>query len=406
MDSSLAAAAQALAAGDALGALKRVALRDEPPALALRGIALAQLGALAEARALLRRAERGFGRRHAVAQARCVVAQAEIALALRELGGDDAALDAARRTLQQSGDAANAAHVRLLQARRLLLLGRLDAADSLLSAFDPTAANSAVQAAHALACTGVAMRRQQGDAARAALNRAVAAAQAAAIPGLLAEVDAAARALREPVARRVLRGGSPLLSIDAVQALLAASALIVDARRLRLQAGATQLPLATRPLLFLLVRALAEAWPDDVPRAALITRAFRVRQGDDTHRARLRVEIGRLRKLLRPLVELQATLRGYTLVPRDADEVAVLVDPRDESHADLMALLADGEPWSSALLAHALDCSQRTVQRALDALAARGRVQALGRGRARRWIQAPAPGFATPMLLPQRVGEV
>src|SRR5438309_6282202 len=136
MDSVITAAARALAAGDPLGALKRVALRDDAPALALRGIAMAQLGDLARAKALLRSAARAFGPREPVARARCVVAEAEIALVSRDLGFPAKALDAARATLEEHGDRVNAAHARYLEVRRLLLIGRIDEAERALAELD------------------------------------------------------------------------------------------------------------------------------------------------------------------------------------------------------------------------------------------------------------------------------
>src|ERR687893_3178198 len=139
MDSLITAAARALAAGDPLGALKRVALRDDAPALALRGIATAQLGDLVRAKALLRRAARGFGPKEAVARARCVVAEAEIALVCRDLSGPMQTLGAARAALEAHGDWANAAHAGYLEARRLLLIGRLDESELVLEALDAEA---------------------------------------------------------------------------------------------------------------------------------------------------------------------------------------------------------------------------------------------------------------------------
>jgi tetratricopeptide (TPR) repeat protein len=136
MDSLIAAAARALAAGDALGALKRVALRDDPPALALRGIAMAQLGDHPLARALLRRAARDFGAHEELSRARCVVAEAEVALAMRDLSGSTRSLDAATSTLEARADRANALQARLIAARRLLLLGRFDEARSALARLD------------------------------------------------------------------------------------------------------------------------------------------------------------------------------------------------------------------------------------------------------------------------------
>src|SRR5207344_3284394 len=150
MDSLITAAARALAAGDPLGALKRVALRDDAPALALRGIAMAQLGDLARAKTLLRRAARAFGPREAVARARCVVAEAEAALVSRDLGFPAQTLDAARATLDARGDRVNAAHARHLEVRRLLLIGRLDDAERALAGIDPSSFPPASRAVHEL----------------------------------------------------------------------------------------------------------------------------------------------------------------------------------------------------------------------------------------------------------------
>jgi DNA-binding transcriptional ArsR family regulator len=136
-----------------------------------------------------------------------------------------------------------------------------------------------------------------------------------------------------------------------------------------------------------------------VARETLITQAFRLKLSDESHRARLRVEIGRLRAALKPLAGVTATKRGFVLQPQVADDVAVLARPVEEQQAALLAFLADGESWSSSALALALNTSQRTVQRALDALAASGKVQSFGRGRTRRWLTPPMPGFATTLLL-------
>jgi hypothetical protein len=400
MDSLITAAARALAAGDPLGALNRVALRDDAPALALRGIAMAQLGELARAKALLRRAARAFGAKEAVARARCVVAEAEVALASRDLGWPVKALDAARATLEAHGDWVNAAHARLLEVRRLLLIGRLDEAEAALAGLDPASLPSALRAAFELVTAGIALRRLRTSTARAALSRAERAAQQAGIPALAAEVDNALLILSTPAARLIAGGEERLLLLDEVEALRASGALVVDACRHVVGDADTLVSLARRPVLFALARALGEAWPADVPRGALIAQAFRTRFADETHRARLRVEIGRLRAVLRPLSDVVATTRGFALVPQRADEVVLLARPIEEKHAALLALLADGESWSSSALALALGTSQRSVQRALDALAAAGKVQSFGRGRARRWLTPPVPGFTTTLLLP------
>jgi hypothetical protein len=400
MDSLITAAARALAAGDPLGALKRVALRDDAPALALRGIAMAQLGDFVRAKALLRSAARAFGPREPVAHARCIVAKTEIALASRDLGWPAKALDAARSTLEQHGDRVNAAHARYLQVRRLLLTGHLDEAERTLAELDPAPFPPASRAAHELVVAGIAMRRLQTKTARAALARAGRAAHHAGIPALAAEVESASLILNTPAARLIASGEERLLLLEEVEALLASRALVVDACRHAVRDARTVVSLARRPVLFALVRALGEAWPADVSRDTLVARAFGLRLADESLRARLRVEVGRLRTMLRTLAKVSATKRGFELAPRRAREVVVLARPVEEKHAAVLAFLADGESWSSSALALALGTSQRTVQRALDSLAAASKVQSFGRGRARRWMTPPVPGFTTTLLLP------
>ena len=194
MDPLIEAAARALAAGDALGALKRVALRDDPPALALRGIAMAQLGDLARAKALLRRASRAFGPKEAVSRARCTVAEAEIALVMRDLGWPEKTLAEARTILEAHGDRLNGAHARYLEIRRLLVVGRLDEAEQALATLDPTPLPSAWRAIHELVLAGIAMRRLRTKAANTALARAERAAGRAQIPALVTEVESTRRA--------------------------------------------------------------------------------------------------------------------------------------------------------------------------------------------------------------------
>ncbi|MFM9891293.1 helix-turn-helix domain-containing protein [Achromobacter xylosoxidans] len=399
MDGLIMAAARALASGDPLGALARVALRDDAPGLALRGIALAQLGDFDRARVLVRRAARAFGTREPVARARCVVAEAEIALASRDLGWPAAALDAARATLERHGDRRNAAYAGYLAGRRLILMGRLEQAEQVLSDLNPAPFPPALRAVHELALAGIALRRVQATAARAALARAARAARAASIPALRAEVRQASLVLKAPAAHLHRAGDTQVLRLEQVQALLASDTLVIDACRYAVHGAGRTLALASRPVLFTLAQALGRAWPGDAPRDALIALAFRTRHPDDSHRARLRVEIGRLRAVLAPLAEIRATRQGFALMPA-AGAVAVLTPPVQDRHAAVLALLADGQAWSSSALALASGASQRQVQRALDALAASGQAHSLGRGRARRWITPPLPGFATTLLLP------
>ena len=400
MDSLIAAAARALVVGDTLGALKRVSLRDDPPALALRGIAMAQLGEHSRARELLRRAARGFGAHEDLARARCVVAEAEVALAMRDLRGSPRTLTTAAATLEARADRANALQARLIAVRRLLLLGRLDEAAGALARLDTRGAPPALLAVADLAAAEVALRSLHTAVAEAALARAYEAAEHANVPALLAEVAEARTALHRPAARRVHTDHEQLLRLDEVEALLASGALVVDALRHGLRAGANWRPLVRRPVLFALARALAEAWPSDVDRNVLIARAFRTRHPDESHRARLRVEIGRLRVLAAPLARIEATTRGFVLMPRDEREVVVLVPPIDGDQASLLALLADGAAWSTSALALALEAGQRTVQRALVELEAAARVRSIGRARAQRWLAPPLTGFTTTLLLP------
>src|SRR6266850_1977531 len=329
MDSLVTAAARALRAGDPLGALKRVALRDDPPALALR-----------------------------------------------DLGWPGKALDEARRTFTRRGDRENALHAGLMLIRRRLLMGEVDAAERLLSALDLRGGSHLSAANGALAAFEIAVRRGQTGPARAALVRAEEAADRSGIPALRAEVERAGRALALPAGRLLARGEERSLVLAQVEELLGSPHLIVDACRRVARRGRRSVGFARRPVL------------------------FEVRRVNASHRARLRVEIGRLRRELRPLAAVQATPSGFALVAREAREVLVLAPPIESPDAAVLALLADGEAWSTSALALSLGSSQRTVQRALGQLESEDRVRALGRGRARRWLTAPVTGFTTTLLLP------
>jgi len=361
---------------------------------------MAQLGDLDRAKALLRRAARAFGPREAVARARCIVAEAEVALASRDPRWPASALDAARTTLEEHGDRANAGYARYLEVRRLLLIGRVDEAERALAELDPSPFPPASKVVHQLVAAGIALRRLRAKAARAALARAERAARHARLPALTAEVESAYLVLNTPAARLIASGQERLLLLEEVEALLASSALVVDACRYVVRDRGSVVSLARRPVLFALARALGEAWPGDAPRETLLERAFGSRVADEAQRLRLRVEIGRLRRVLRTLADVSATKRGFVLTPRRASEVVVLARPVDEQYPAALAVLADGESWSSSALALALGTSQRTVQRALDSLAAAGKVQSFGRGRSRRWMTPRVPGFTTALLLP------
>lgn len=400
MDSLINAAARALAQGDPFSALKCVALRDHAPALALRGIAMAQLGELTRARVLLRSAVSAFGPKEAVARARCVIAEAEIAIVTRDLAWPVNLIDEARITLEKHGDRINATHALYIKIRRLLLLGSLDDAERELAGLNPARLPPPLRTAHELAVAGIAIRRLQTKVAQSALSRARRAAQHARIPALISEVESASTVMRQPVARLTMRGEAQLLLLEDIEVLLASKTFVIDACRFAVREANTVVSLARRPVLFTLARELGEAWPGDVPRETLIKRAFRSRQIDESYRVRLRVEIARLRQLMRELAGVNATKQGFVLVPRRARKVAVLAHPVEEKHTVVLALLADGEAWSTSALALALKTSQRTVQRALNTLVTEGKVQAFGRGRSRRWRFQPVPGFATTLLLP------
>lgn len=400
MDPLIVASARALATGDALGALNRVALRNDPPALVIRGIAMAQLGEYPRARELLRRAARGFGTHEALARARCVVAEAEISLALRDLGSSPRSLTAALATLDAHADHANAQWARLVAVRRLLLLGRLDEAEAVLRLLDVRRSPPSLAAVGELATAELALRTLDIGSAKAALTRAHEAAKRSHVPALQAETLEAQAAFDRPAARRLVAGGEQELCLAEVAALLATDMLVVDACRRALSVGATSRPLARRPVLFTLARALAEAWPGDVDRESLIARAFRTRRPDETDRARLRVEIGRLRALVTGLAHIHATARGFAIKPVGERAIVVLAPPIDDDKASLVALLSDGAAWSSSALALAAGASQRSVQRALSELESAGRIRSIGRARSRRWLSPPLTKFTTILLLP------
>ena len=400
MDSLITAAARALAAGDALGALKRVSLRGDPPALALRGIAMAQLGEYPRARELLRRAARGFGAHEGLARARCVVAEAEVALAMRDLDGSPRPLAAASAALEARADHANALRARLITTRRLLLLGRLSDAAAALARIDASRLPPSLAVVAKLIEAELALRSLRTGPAQVALARAQEAAIRAGVPALLAEAAEARAALDRPAARCMSAGSEQSLRLKEVADLLASGSLVVDACRRGLHAGSAWLPLSRRPLLFALARALAQAWPGDAEREGLIASVFRTGRPDESHRARLRVEMGRLRALVASFARIDATSRGFVLKPHGARRVVVLAPPIDGDQASLVALLADGAAWSTSGLALALGASQRTIQRALVELESAGRVRSVGRARARRWLSPPLTGFTTILLLP------
>jgi hypothetical protein len=399
MDPKVSAAARALSAFDPLTALGIVALREDPPSLALRGIAMAQLEDFKVARKLLERAARGFGAEAPLERARCIAAAAEIALTCRDLAAAGRGFEAALRVLSREGDVANAVFVRLQQARRLVLLGTLADAERLLASLDLRGVPVRLVALAELISADIAVRRIRPREARASLVRAHAAARLAAIAALVAEVEQASRNLDVPVAIRRDRGVDRPLSLEDVAALSPSKAFIVDVCRREIRAGAAVVSLCKRPVLLGLAVALAEAGPRGARREELVRQVFGARTANESHRARLRVEIGRLRKLLTGAATVSATADGFALVPVRGAEAVVMLPPTPGESSALVALLSGSESWSTSGLAAAIGKSQRAVQRALQDLEAEGRVQAVGRGRARRWVGPLPGGFATTLLL-------
>lgn len=398
MDSAVSTAARALSVGDALTALKYVGLRSDPPALALRGIALAQLGELKKARLLLRRAGRGFGESEPQARARCVVAEAEVALAMRDFSGEQPLEDAVR-FLGRRADIANAALGRLIQVRRLVWLGRVEEAEAALGKLSLAGAPPRFVALASLVGADIAMKRLRAEDARRALETAGKAAREAGIGALLSEVDAGFQRFSAPVARLVDARGERQLSLTELGPLYGTQQLLLDACRRELRQGRQVTSLVTRPLLLELLTVLAERAPLEVSRDTLIARAFGARRSNESHRVRLRVEIGRLRRLIAAHAELSATAAGYALVPHAGRALARLLPIDDGEASALWALLQGGEAWATSALAAALGKSQRAVQRALAELEASGKVRGSGAGRARRWVAMPSTGIATTLLL-------
>jgi hypothetical protein len=273
-------------------------------------------------------------------------------------------------------------------------------AERALSGIELRAAPAMLTAIGELIAFELALRRGHTAPARAALERARHAGERSHIPALIAEIEQAGKHLSVPAARLIARGQERPLVLEEVEAVLASKQLIVDACRRLVSAEKQMVTLARRPVLFALLRALAESWPDAAERDALIWQAFGARRANASHRARLRVELGRLRKDLRAVAEVRATRHGFALWPRHGVSVVVLAPPIEGEDGALLALLADGTAWPTSALALALGSSQRTVQRALATLEVDGRVRSLGRGRTQRWLAPPVSGFTTTLLLP------
>jgi hypothetical protein len=402
MDTVLQAAARALSAFDPLAALRWIALREDPDALALRGIAAAQLSDYATARKLLGRAARAFEATDPTARARCLAAQGEVALASRDLKAAGVALTAASAELTRLGDHENALFVQLQLIRRLVLLGEVRSATQAHRAIGLRGASPKLSALAHLVGADIALRSLNSRAARACLSRARKAASAAGIASLNDEIEVTERELSAPAARVVEAGTERLIGLDEVENILRSKAFLVDACRRLIRSGNAIVPLVTRPVLLALAVSLGSAAPGDTLRETLAATAFGARRLNESTRVRLRVEIGRLRRMLVDLASVDATSAGFALRPHDDARVLVLLPPTSSEASAVMSLLRAGESWSTSALAAAMGASQRTVQRALIALRDEERVEGIGRGRTQRWIARPKEGFATALLLVSR----
>jgi DNA-binding transcriptional ArsR family regulator len=325
-----------------------------------------------------------------------------VALACRDLAAAKRGLETAARLLETCGDRENATFVRLQIVRRFVLLGDLGAAETALRRLSLKHAPARIAALAALVEADIAVRSFRSDVARAALGRARTAARVTRIPSLLLDVERAEQALDATVARLITPDGEKRVTLSNVEGLIHSRALIADACRREVRSGHTVVSLASRPVLFALARSLAEAAPDSASRASLIRSAFGGKTASESLRARLRVELGRLRRVLSQLADVHATADGFLISPRNGKPVRVLLPPEAGDASALVGLLGGGESWSTSALAEAMGQSQRTVQRALGALLEQGRVHAVGRGRARRWVAPPPSGFATTLLLAAR----
>jgi tetratricopeptide (TPR) repeat protein len=392
----LTAAARALSLGDALSALKWLGRRTDAPARAMRGAALSQLGAFVSAKAQLRAALRALGPESGLLRARCLAAQAEIALALGDLRWSAEPVARAVAELEAAGDARNAAYLRLVAARAALRLGRPADAERLLrpATFAPVAPLDRTLAE--LVRVELAAKRGDPDLLKSALASAGAAAERAAIPALVSEVARIRDRYEGPAAVITSRGKARTASFCEVCALGRSAGVVIDGGAREVRSSGDGVPFARRPVLFDVLRVLAEAWPGAVPREALIARVFGARRPNESHRIRLRVEIGRLRKVVRPRLGVVSEGPGYALSA--AGEV-VLVMPLEESPASrLLSLMHGGEGWSASSLALALDVSERTIQRSLGELQRAGKVGPTGNGRGRRWVRLFE--IPTDLLLP------
>lgn len=392
---ALAVAGRALARGEALEALGLVGREESALGLTLRGIAYAQLGDLNLARASLERAVPLAD--DAVTRARARAALVDVALGTGNPGSAARAARASIDELSALGDARNAAMQRLVLARAEVLLGRLGDAQRTVEQVLSSEVTPDLHAVASLAQAEIALRALAATRARQALVQARRCLEESPHPLLERALDGLERELTLPVARTLRAGVLRGADVSVIEELSRGEVLLVDACRRLVVEGRVAIPLARRPVLFAVLLVLARAWPEAVPRDELAARAFDVRRVNASHRARLRVEVGRLRKLLDgPAAEPTATAEGYVLSSKR--EVVVLLPPTDDEGVSIALLLGDGASWTAQGLAEHAGISRRTAQRALSALVDGGAAVRTGRGKDVRYARPGTP-IASRMLL-------
>jgi hypothetical protein len=392
------AAAVALTAGDPITALKLAGTGEDPHALAIRGVAMAQLGELDKARRLLESAAALFDRDgERLFRARALVALAEVIAAERDLDSAQAALAEALARLESVGDHRNAAWARLVIARLYILQGDLARAREVMSAIDLRAASPSARVVVHLARAEASMRELKATEAASAVARARSSAERSKNPVLIAEVERVEASLSEPIAR-AFDEHEPL-TLSAVERALA-KRVVVDGLGRRLRFRDQVVDLRRRPVLYALLAELARALPEGASGERLIRTAFAARAPNESHRARLRVEIGRLRRAIQGHVEVSAVAGAWRIRARSGERIQLIEPLGDPRFAPIEALLSDGAAWSAKSLARALGQGERTVQRSLLDLAQRGAVEPIGSARARRYaLRSRGDRIASQMLL-------
>lgn len=400
MDPTFASAARALARGDALLALKTIGRRTDPSGRALRSVALAQLGDFRTAKLEVRAALRALGPEQPALRAKCLAVEAEIALATGDLRWNAEPVVNALAELRAVGDARNADYLQLVAARAALRLGMPADAERLFRAGTFASTPPLGRAYAELVRVELAAKRGDATTLARALAGAARAAEQCASLALVAEVARLRDTYEGPSLVITSRGTAKMAAFLDLCALKSSGAIVIDGGTREVTSGDRVVSLVRKPVLFELLRALAEQAPDEATREMLITRGFGARRPNASHRSRLRVELGRLRSLVRGMLDVEAMDAGYAV--RAKRDVALVMPLEESADSRLLALMQHGEPWSASSLAEALGVSARTVQRSLVLLESSGKVASRGEGRAQRWVRLGET--PTDLLLPALQG--